>query len=256
MSASAPPPPSLYDVLAPVYDRWQRAGGMTPFSQLALRKLLPVLGRHKPGPSRSFVDLGCGTGDLLLGLARERPGWRLAGADGSVGMLAVARGKPGAARVQWVQCALADLRLPPPAAFDAAGSFYDTLNHLPDPDALRATFRGVAAGLAPGGLFVFDATNEVGFERWWNSHRVWRGRDWSVEVVTRFDRGAQLGHAETTIERGGLRASGSLTERCFPDLEVADALAAARFTVLTREPWRPFDGDAPGKTWWIAGKSA
>lgn len=254
MSASAPPP-SLYDVLAPVYDRWQRAGGMTPFSQLVLRKLLPVLGRNKPGPARSFVDLGCGTGDLLLGLARERPGWRLAGADGSAGMLAVARSKPGAARVEWVQCALDDLRLPPPAAFDAAGSFYDTLNHLPDLDSLRAAFRGVAAGLAPGGLFVFDATNEVGFERWWSSHRVWRGRDWSVDVVTRFDPRARLGHAETTIEQGGQRATGSLTERYFSEPEVAQALAAAGLQVRSREPWSPFDTDAAGKTWWIAVKS-
>jgi ubiquinone/menaquinone biosynthesis C-methylase UbiE len=83
--------PSLYDALAPVYDRWQRADGTALFSQLVLHKLLPVLGHQVRGPARSFVDLGCGTGDLLLGGARARPGWRLAGLDGSAGMLAVAR---------------------------------------------------------------------------------------------------------------------------------------------------------------------
>jgi len=193
MVAPAPPsppsPPSLYDALAPVYDRWQRCGGMTPFSDLVLHKLLPVLGRHTRGPARSFVDLGCGTGDLLLRLRRERPGWRLAGADGSAGMLAIARGKPDAARVEWVQTRLDAPRLPAPV-FDAAGSFYDTVNHLPDAGALRAACRGIAAGLAPGGLFVFDATNEVGFARWWSSHRVWRGpmdppEPWSWLQVSR-----------------------------------------------------------------------
>jgi SAM-dependent methyltransferase len=247
-------PPALYDALAPVYDRWQRSGGMTPFSQLVLRKLLPVLGSHKPGPSRSFLDLGCGTGELLLALGRERPGWRLVGADGSAGMLAVARDKPGAARVEWLQTTLDDPRLPPPA-FDAAGSFYDTVNHLPDLDSLRAAFGGIAAALAPSGLLVFDATNEIGFARWWGSHRVWRGRDWSVEVVTRYDPGERLGHAETTIDQRGRRATGSLTERCFADGEIVDALAAAGLSVLAREPWSPFDTDAAGKTWWISVKS-
>ncbi|HET6151154.1 MAG TPA: class I SAM-dependent methyltransferase [Polyangia bacterium] len=253
MVASAPPP-SLYDALAPVYDRWQRSGGMTPFSELVLRKLLPVLGHHTRGPARSFVDLGCGTGDLLLRLHRERPGWRLAGADGSAGMLAVARGKPGAARVEWVQTPLDAPRLPAPV-FDAAGSFYDTLNHLPDAAGLRAACRGIAAGLAPGGLFVFDATNEEGFACWWSSHRVWRGPDWSVAVVTRYDPDQRLGHAETVIDDHGRRAAGSLTERCFSDGEVEEALASAGLDLISREPWSPFDTDVPGKTWWISTKS-
>ena len=247
-------PPSLYDALAPVYDRWQRSGGMTPFSELVLHRLLPVLGRHTRGPARSFVDLGCGTGDLLLRLHRERPGWRLAGADGSAGMLAVARSKPGAARVEWVQTALDSTLLPAPA-FDAAGSFYDTVNHLLDIASLRAACRGVAAGLAPGGLFVFDTTNEEGFARWWSSHRVWRGPDWSVDVVTRYDPDRRLGHAETVITHGGQRATGSLSERCFSEDEVEEALSGAGLTVLSREPWSPFDTDVSGKTWWISTKS-
>jgi SAM-dependent methyltransferase len=254
MAVPASLPPALYDALAPVYDRWQRADGMTPFSQLVLHKLLPVLGRHVRGSARSFVDLGCGTGDLLLGLQRARPDWRLVGTDGSAGMLAVARSKPGAARIDWVRSALGGLRLPAPA-FDAAGSFYDTLNHLPDAAALAAVFSAVAAALAPGGLFVFDATNEIGFARWWSSRRVWRGPDWSVEVVTRYDPGHRLGHAETVIQHGGQRSTGSLTERCFAEDQIEQALAAAGLTTLSREPWSPFDTDAAGKTWWVSAKS-
>jgi len=140
-------------------------------------------------------------------------------------------------------------------AFDAAGSFYDTLNHLPDVAALRAVFTGVAAALAPGGLFVFDATNEVGFARWWSSHRVWRGRDWCVEVVTSYDQRRRLGHADTVIEDAGQRSTGSLTERCFAEGEIEQALAAAGLITLSREPWSPFDTDAAGKTWWISAKS-
>jgi len=255
MPPATDPAPSLYDALAPVYDRWQRSDGLTPFSQLALNKLVPVLGRYVRGDARSFVDLGCGTGDLLLGLGRARPGWRLAGVDGSAGMLAVARGKPGAARVPWLQGALDGMVLPPPA-FDAAGCFYDTLNHLTDLASLRAAFRGVAAALAPGGLFVFDVTNEIGFTRWWSSQRVWRGPDWRIDVTTRYDGARGLGHAETVIDHRGARTVASLTERCFAEGDVNDALSAAGLDVRSYEPWSPFDTDAAGKTWWISVKSS
>ena len=257
--APAGPAPSLYDVLAPVYDRWQRCDGMTPFAQLALAKLLPVLGRYvrgnTPAAPRSFVDLGCGTGDLLLGLARARPHWRLAGIDGSAGMLAVARAKPGAACVEWAQSALDALIVPAPR-FDAAGCFYDTLNHLPDVAALRAAFRDVAAALVPGGLFLFDVTNQVGFESWWGSHRVWHGRDWCVDVTTHYDRDRRLGHADTLIQNRGEETRATLTERCFTEGEVRAALAAAGLNVVSDEPWSPFDTDAEGKTWWISVKSS
>jgi SAM-dependent methyltransferase len=246
--------PSLYDALAPIYDRWQRAGGMTPFSQLTLHKLLPVLGRHVPGPERSFVDIGCGTGDLLLGLARVRPRWRLAGLDGSAAMLGVARGKPGAARIQWVRDPLADpARLTP--AFDAAGCFYDTLNHLTDLAQLHVAVRRIAASLTPGGLFVFDTTNELGFDRWWQGNRAWRGRDWSVVVETRYDGGRRLGRAEVTVDDRGLRTVASLTERCFSVAELEAALDSAGLASVAQERWSPFDVDAPGKTWWIRSKS-
>jgi SAM-dependent methyltransferase len=246
--------PSLYDALAPVYDRWQRSEGMTPFAHLALAKLVPVLGQNVRGDARSFVDLGCGTGELILGLARARPHWRLAGVDGSAGMLAVARDKPGAARVEWARSALDALIVPAPR-FDAAGCFYDTLNHLLDVASLRATFRGVAGALVPGGLFVFDVTNEIGFANWWSSRRVWQGRDWRVEVTTRYDPPSGLGHADTVIDVRGVRAGATLTERCFSQAEVRDSLAAAGLKVVSHQPWSPFETDAEGKTWWIAVKS-
>ena len=198
---------AFYDALAPVYDRWQRAGGMTPFSEVARDKLLPALERFGAAlPVESselddhayaFADVGCGTGDLLLGLGRAHPRWRLVGLDGSAGMLEIARAKPGADRVQWMEGTLAAPALPPPP-LDAVGCFYDTLNHLPDVAALAASVRGIAAGLRPGGLFVFDATNELGFDRWWRGNRAWHGRGWRVVDRDRLRRrrapGPRRGH--------------------------------------------------------------
>jgi SAM-dependent methyltransferase len=165
-------------------------------------------------------------------------------------MLEIARAKPGADRVQWMEGTLAAPALPPPP-LDAVGCFYDTLNHLPDVAALAASVRGIAAGLRPGGLFVFDATNELGFDRWWRGNRAWHGRGWRVSIETAYDAGARLAHAEVTIEDRARQTRTSLTERYFTDGEIQAALAAAGIDELLHQPWSPFDNDAPGKTWWI-----
>jgi SAM-dependent methyltransferase len=262
VSKSQPEPP-LYDTLAPVYDRWQSADGMTPFALVALAKLLPALARHGGdgdggGGGQSFLDLGCGTGELLLGLGRAHPRWRLVGVDGSAHMLAVARDKPGGERITWIQGQLA---APPPAQplapppFDAAGCFYDTVNHLGDRAALVALFTRVAAGLRPGGLFIFDATNELGFRRWWGGNRAWRGPGWSVAIETHYDPARRLGRAAVVIDHQGHRSLASLEERYFTDGEVRGALATVGLEVVLAEPWSPFDIDAPGKTWWISRKT-
>jgi len=245
------PAAALYDALAPVYDRWQSAGGTTPFSHVVLAKLLPALERHarEPAPS-SFLDLGCGTGDLLLGLGRAHPGWHLIGVDGSAAMLDVARAKPGADRVQWIP----GLLVAPPAvapSLDAAGCFYDTLNHLADVAELHAAMRAVAGLLRPGGLFVFDATNELGFDRWWRGNRTWREHDWGVAIETHYDAALHQAQAEITIDDGARRTRASLTERCFTGAEIRAGLAASGFDEVASESWSPFDLDAPGKTWWI-----
>src|SRR5262249_57777176 len=51
---------------------------------------LPFVGRHCPAPGR-LLDLGCGTGRLLVPFARR--GYRVLGVDLSAQMLAVARAK-------------------------------------------------------------------------------------------------------------------------------------------------------------------
>jgi SAM-dependent methyltransferase len=244
----------LYDALAPIYDAWQAADDATPFALLVHDKLERELGRAARAPVRSFLDLGCGTGALPLALARAHADWRLAGVDASAGMLAHAARRPGAERVAWLRASLArplPLRVP----FDAAGAFYDTLNHLPDAGALQAALAAAAGVLRPGGLFAFDLTNALGFERWWRGRNQWHGDGWRLTVATRYDPPARTGSADVMLERDGVVSRFSLVERWFTDSEVRQALAAAGLRVHSAEPWSPFAIDAPGKTWWISTKS-
>jgi SAM-dependent methyltransferase len=251
----------FYDALAPIYDAWQSCDGMTPFAHVTLGKLAPLLAR---AGVRSFLDLGCGTGELLLGLRRLHADWRLAGIDGSAGMLAVARRKPGADGVAWAQAHLADApdaaRADTPAAaavagpFDAVGAFYDTFNHLPDEDALARALASAAARLRPGGQLIFDLTNELGFARWWNNRLEWWGVGWRLLVETSFDPDTGTARAAVTLSQGESEQALTLLERAFSEPQVRRALAAAGLTVDKTEPWSPFSADAPGKTWWSATK--
>ncbi len=110
----------------------------------------------------SLLELGCGTGAMLAGLA---PAYEVTGVDVSPEMLAIAARTVPAARL--VQADMTEFSLG--TRFDVVICVFDTLNHLPRLAGWRAMFGRVHEHLAPGGLFVFDV-NTTGRLR-----RLWRG---------------------------------------------------------------------------------
>jgi SAM-dependent methyltransferase len=248
---------SLYDALAPVYDEWQAWNGMTPFARVAAAKLEPVLRREARRGARAraqpfaHLDLGCGTGTMLVALHDAEPGWRLTGMDGSAGMLAVARAKPGAGDIGWTRGALA-APLPFARAFDSCSILYDTINHLPDPAAVGRAFGSAAAVLRPGGLLIFDVTNRFGFERWWTWRVRFGGEGWTMSIEADFDPDTDTAIANVSITRPGCDGLFQLRERCYEGDELRAALAAAGFEVEWARRWAPFPKREPGKTLWVA----
>lgn len=97
------------------------------------------------------VDVGCGTGALSIPIAARVPKARVLGIDGDPEVLDIARGKPGAAAVEWTEGLAGSLPVDDSAADVVVTSL--VLHHLP-----LGTKRDLLADahrvLRPGGRLI------------------------------------------------------------------------------------------------------
>ncbi len=241
-----------YRRFAEAYD-WE---GSLDFSRQAFRRVMAVCREFGVRPARS-LDLGCGTGTLAVLMAEA--GWKMIGLDLSEAMLVQAKQKAldAGQAVEFVQQDMRDFRIEEPVAL--VTSFYDTLNHLLFAEDLESTFRGVARGLLPGGLFVFDINTEATFRQLWggathfidapSASTVYRT---SYDAETRLAKGLVTGF----LRRGSHyeKFEEEIIERYWPPEEMAMHLAAAGLGSIRREPFNPFPlaGGGDLKWLWIA----
>jgi len=148
----------LYDGLAADYDRfvdWEaRLANELPF----IRSLFRESG------VATVLDSACGTGHHAIALARE--GYRATGVDLSSCMIDRARERADQAGVpvDFRVGGLTDLAEVAPGPFDAVICLGNSLPHLVEPSALRATLENMAAVLRPGGLLLSQNRN---YDRVW-----------------------------------------------------------------------------------------
>jgi len=114
-----------------------------------------TLADERGGP---ILDLGCGTGRLMVPLLRA--GHVVVGVDRAPAMLARAAARlrrlapPVRRRALLLRGDLRDLPIAPPFRFAIAA--FHTIQHLATDRELTRFFAGVARVLAPGGWFAFD----------------------------------------------------------------------------------------------------
>jgi SAM-dependent methyltransferase len=113
-----------------------------------IERIQSYIGQFRPGAA-SLLELGCGTGALLTGLAATLA---VSGIDRSPEMLAIAAERVPAARLERADITAFSLT----ARFDVVICMFDTLNHLPTFDSWLALFDRVHEHLTEGGLFIFD----------------------------------------------------------------------------------------------------
>lgn len=240
-----------YASIAPIYDEWHEALGI---------EWVPRLENHltrygNTGDKLSLLDLGCGTGTLLMALRARHPSWELTGLDASAAMLAEAQRKPRADTIRWIHGTMESLPALEIGRFDVVGSFFDAFNHLLPDGALAQAFQSAAAALIPGGLLIFDLNNRRGCEDRSQTRASADRGTWEVASHSAFDPVAGIETTQVTVRlQQGPPAQTVIRRRCFASDEVASALDAAGFAIELEETWSFARGAVAGKTWYVARK--
>jgi SAM-dependent methyltransferase len=248
--------PIAYDAFAPHFDAWQRSFGCA-YDDLILPRIERALAAHAPA-ARRVVDLGIGTGDLAIALARR--GLDVTGVDRAPAMLAVARDKAARAGVALalVEQDLRVLALPVPA--DVAICVYTVVNQLTDDGDLARAFGAVHASLVAGGVFVFETNLPATYARYWSGEETVDVGDAVVVRTHRRRPGSPVIEAHVSIRLrtcGGFdEAVDRIAQRPYEDAEIASAFEDAGFILLEQERYDPFSAGAePTKALWVCRRS-
>jgi ubiquinone/menaquinone biosynthesis C-methylase UbiE len=182
-------------------------------------------------PGSRVLDLGCGTGRLTVALATA--GHDVTGVDPAGAMLAVARTKAGAERVQWIEGTVAAA---PTRSFDLALMTSHVAQVFVADAVWSETLRHLARALVPGGRLAFDSRDPAA--RAWEQ---WTG-------VTSVGEGTVSFTSANELPDGSVLAVDS-TLRFRTEPELRDSLEAAGFAVeavyggWSREPVGAGDGE-------------
>ncbi len=145
-----------YSDFAAVYDRFMEE---VPYGKWL--DFLEQLWQKEEKNIQTIADLGCGTGNMLLPLAKK--GYTMIGVDLSLDMLSQAEQKLRSENLSamLLQQDLAEFVLP--MQVDCILSVCDSFNYLTEDGALSDAFACVAQNLKSDGLFCFDMNTEYHF---------------------------------------------------------------------------------------------
>jgi ubiquinone/menaquinone biosynthesis C-methylase UbiE len=199
---------------------------------------------HWLQPPGRLIDLGCGTGRLMLAMARC--GHHVIGVDLSAEMLSVAREKCAAAEVavDCVQANLVELDGFRDQVFDHAACLFSTLGMIDGAVSRTAALRQVFSLLKPGGRFVLHVHN-----RWFS---LWdgNGRRWLLKELWRqLSRHPSAGDRPMPVHHGIV----GLALHHFTRREAVTLLCDQGFRISAVQPvsLRP-DGRLPAPFWFGA----
>jgi SAM-dependent methyltransferase len=188
-----------------------------------------------------LVDLGCGTGRLLLPFARR--GFWVLGVDLSEEMLrvAAAKARTEGAAVNLLRANLVDLSALAGGSFDYAACLFSTLGMVVGAESRRQVVAHAYRLLRPGGKFVLHVHNR-GFSFWDPQGRRWLLRDAFRRLFRRPGAGDRLMPAHDGLP--------PLVMHLFTRREAVRLLRQAGFRVIEVRPvsLRP-DGRLPWPSW-------
>jgi SAM-dependent methyltransferase len=197
--------------------------------------------RHFDRPGR-LIDLGCGTGRLLVPFARR--GYWVLGVDLSAEMLRVAGEKADAAAVtvHRLRANLVELDCLTEASFDYAACLFSTLGMVAGAAQRRRVVQHVYRLLRPGGTFVLHVHNRW-FDCWKRSGRGWLMRDMVRSLLGRPGAGERVMPVHQGIA--------GLTLHLFTRREAVRLLRAAGFRLVEVQPVGLSPEGRLSAAWWL-----
>lgn len=148
----------MYEDFAKVYDELMREINYEQWTDYVYRLLL-----NAPEKVTSVLEFGCGTGNITCELAKKE--FEITAVDLSEEMLTVADEKVDALGLQNVRFFLGNMSsFQIGEKFDAVISCCDTVNYLPDMEAIQSFLFCSYEALKPKGLLLFDINTPTKFK--------------------------------------------------------------------------------------------
>ena len=208
--------------VAPYYDELMRS---VPYRMWTSYYLL-LLAHQGVKPKRA-LDVACGTGTMCELLVDE--GFAMAGFDLSPGMIERAREKASAKGLD-VRYEVADAReFEMGEEYEAAFSFFDSLNNILEPEGVFRTFQRVAAHLPPGGSWIFDLNTAYAFEEAMFDQRSSPRAKLKYDWIGTYDKGSRIITVDMKFRYEGQEFHEVHRQRAHPRDEVVAMLAEAGF---------------------------
>lgn len=171
---------SAYDEFAFLYDELMN---QVPYEEW-VQFITDEFSANKKG-IRLVCELGCGTGNITLPLARR--GYEMIGIDLSENMLMIAREKAYEEQlnVLYLQQDMREFELY--GTVDAIIAVCDSFNYI-NLEGLKSVFKWVANYLESGGLFIFDLNTRYKFENVYANQTFTEiGEDYAIIWENQFD---------------------------------------------------------------------
>lgn len=180
---------------------------------------------------KAILDVCCGTGTMCQMLNRE--GFKTSGFDLSPGMIEEARRKAASKKFD-IRYEVADAaEVDMGESYDAAYSFFDSLNNILDPARLQMAFNRIAAHLRPGGSFIFDMNTAVAFEeQMFDQENLRSNAKLRYKWVGDWNEKTRIITVNMRFWRAGEEFRETHTQRAYEEEEIYSMLEAAGFEQL------------------------
>ena len=192
---------------------------------------LTLLKQQKKQP-KTMLDICCGTGSMVHILTKK--GYEVEGVDISKQMIEEARNKAhnNKLSIKYHQADVTQFNLN--KKFDAAYSFFDSLNYIIYPDKLQNAFKNIAKHLKPNGSFIFDMNTAFAYETdMFDQIDLRESAELKYKWVGDYDSDSKTIQVEMNFWHEGKHFTEEHIQRAYSLEEIIEYLTNAGFTSIT-----------------------